>query len=338
MYSKEQIIAKILPEKSNVIQQEKGSVYAPVNIALCKYWGKRDSTLNLPMTPSLSISLAQKGSHFAFEVVDEKTDRLNLNGLAVDEQHDFYQRLFSFINLFRQNDEPHLNIDITSTIPIAAGLASSASGFASVVKGLNVLYGWQLSCSELSLLARLGSGSACRSLWDGFVEWQHGSRDDGMDSLGVPLDIVWPQLRIGLLLASGDKKSISSREAMAITKQTSPLYSLWPEQVAADLVMIKSALAEKDFTALGEASERNAIAMHATMLEAKPAISYSNAKTAAWMQQVWQLRLDNLPVYFTQDAGPNLKLLFLEENTADILQLFPNIEIIQPFSMKTISY
>ena len=172
-----------------------------------------------------------------------------------------------------------------------------------------------------------------RSLWNGFVEWQQGSRDDGMDSLGVPLDYKWPQLRIGLLLASSDKKSISSREAMAITKQTSPLYSLWPEQVATDLAMIKTALAEKDFTALGEASERNAIAMHATMLEAKPAISYSTAKTAAWMQQVWQLREDNMPVYFTQDAGPNLKLLLLEDSTDDILQLFPGVEIIEPFSV-----
>ncbi len=333
MYSKEQIIANVLAGKSNVVQQEKGAVYAPANIALCKYWGKRDRTLNLPMTPSLSISLAQKGSHFAFEVLNEEKDRVKLNGIAIDAQHDFYQRLFSFINLFRRNDEPRLNIDITSTIPIAAGLASSASGFASVVKGLNILYGWQLSCSELSLLARLGSGSACRSLWDGFVEWQHGSRDDGMDSLGIPLDLVWPQLRIGLLLASSDKKSISSREAMAITKQTSPLYSLWPEQVAADLAMIKTALAEKNFTDLGEASERNAIAMHATMLEATPAISYSNAKTAAWVQQVWQLRQDNMPVYFTQDAGPNLKLLFLEDRYTDILQLFPDVEIIKPFSV-----
>jgi diphosphomevalonate decarboxylase len=97
--------------------------------------------------------------------------------------------------------------------------------------------------------------------------------------------------------------------------------------------MIKSALAEKDFVALGQASERNAIAMHATMLKATPAISYSNAKTAAWMQQVWQLRQDNMPVYFTQDAGPNLKLLFLEDISSDILQLFPDVEIIEPFSM-----
>ncbi len=331
MYSKEQIIAQILTGKPNGVQLEKGAVYAPANIALCKYWGKRDSILNLPMTSSLSISLAQKGSHFAFEVVDEKTDCLNLNGQSIDAQHDFYQRLFSFISLFRHNGEPRLNIAITSTIPIAAGLASSASGFASVVKGLNELYGWQLSCSELSLLARLGSGSACRSLWDGFVEWQHGSRDDGMDSIGIPLEYKWPQLRIGLLLASSDKKSISSREAMAITKQSSSLYHLWPEQVATDLAMIKSALAEKDFIALGHASERNAIAMHATMLKAKPAISYSNAKTAAWVQQVWQLRVDNMPIYFTQDAGPNLKLLFLEDSTDDILQLFPEVEIIQPF-------
>lgn len=333
MYSKEHTITKILSGKSPVVQKEKGVVYAPANIALCKYWGKRDNVLNLPMTSSLSISLAQKGSHFAFEVADEKVDSLVLNGHSIDAQNDFYQRLFSFINLFRHNAQPRLNIRITSTIPIAAGLASSASGFASVVKGLNELYGWELNCSELSILARLGSGSACRSLWNGFVEWQQGTRDDGMDSLGVPLEYTWPQLRIGLLLASSDKKSISSREAMAITKQSSPLYPLWPEQVATDLALIKKAIIEKDFVALGEASEGNAIAMHATMLKATPSIVYSNTQTTAWKEQIWQLRRDNMPIYFTQDAGPNLKLLFLEESASDVLQLFPEVEIIDPFSV-----
>lgn len=332
MYSKEEFIAQVLAGKSQDIQTEKGSAYAPANIALCKYWGKRDALLNLPLTSSLSVSLAHKGSHFDFEVIDEKADRLSLNNHPVEASQDFYQRLFSFINLFRRHNEPRLNITVTSTIPIAAGLASSASGFASVVKGLNVLYDWQLSCRELSLLARLGSGSACRSLWHGFVEWQKGSRDDGMDSLGVPIDIVWPQLRIGLLLASSDKKSISSREAMAVTKQSSPFYALWPQQVETDLAAIKQALVKQDFCALGEASERNALAMHATMLTATPAVLYSNAQTISWMQQIWQLRKDHMAIYFTQDAGPNLKLLFLEENTADMVEIFPEMEIIQPFS------
>ncbi len=331
MYSKEYVIDQILSGKSKQIQLEKGTVYAPANIALCKYWGKRNRTLNLPMTSSLSIGLAQKGSHFAFEVLDEKLDRLMLNRTVVNDQDDFYQRLFSFINLFRTSSTPRLDININSTVPIAAGLASSASGFASVVKGLNALYGWQLNDSDLSILARLGSGSACRSLWSGFVEWQMGARDDGMDSLGLPLTCIWPQLRIGLLLASSEKKSISSRDAMALTKETSGFYALWPQQVSIDLTQIKKALVEKDFSTLGQTSERNALAMHATMLTATPSILYSTPQTTAWMQHVWQLRKDNVDVYFTQDAGPNLKLLFLEKDTENILQHFAEVEIIQPF-------
>ncbi len=333
MLNKVDVIARILAEKSRDICLEKGAVYAPANIALCKYWGKRDAQLNLPVTPSLSISLAEKGSHFAFEVIDADKDRLTLNGKTVTEDNDFYQRLFSFINLFRGVKAfPCLHVRINSTIPIAAGLASSASGFASVVKGLDALYGWQLTRSELSILARLGSGSACRSLWSGFVEWQQGIRDDGMDSLGIPLKTIWPQLRIGLWIISSEKKTISSREAMAITKQTSPFYTLWPQQVASDLAEIKTALTHKDFISLGEASERNALFMHETMLMATPSITYNTPQSIECRKQIWQLRRDHLPVYFTQDAGPNLKVLFLEENTRDVLQLFPQMEIIQPFA------
>lgn len=332
MLNKEDVIARILAEKSRNICLEKGAVYAPANIALCKYWGKRDAELNLPVTSSLSISLAEKGSHFAFEVIDADRDRLTLNEQPLIEDNDFYQRLFSFINLFRVKAFPCLHVRINSTIPIAAGLASSASGFASVVKGLDALFGWQLTRSELSILARLGSGSACRSLWSGFVEWQQGVRDDGMDSLGIPLDTVWPQLRIGLWIISSEKKTISSREAMAITKQSSPFYTLWPQQVANDLAEIKTALTHKDFIGLGEASERNALFMHKTMLMATPSITYNTPQSTECRKKIWQLRQDHLPIYFTQDAGPNLKVLFLEKNTTDVLQLFPQMEIIQPFA------
>ena len=247
MLTKQQIIATILAEKSQQIAKSQGKVYAPANIALCKYWGKRNSELNLPMTASLSISLAQKGSHFAYQVIDATEDGLFLNEKIVLSNHDFYQRLFSFIDLFRIDGYPRLQINITSTIPIAAGLASSASGFASVVEGLNELFGWQLQQRELSILARLGSGSACRSIWHGFVEWQLGVREDGMDSHGVALDCRWPEFHIGLLLASKEKKSISSREAMAITKQTSKLYHQWPAEVTRDLQEIKQGLKEKKF-------------------------------------------------------------------------------------------
>lgn len=157
--------------------------FAPANIALCKYWGKRDTTLNLPLTSSLSISLGKKGATCTVQLSDQLQDICILNGktLAVDSK--FSTRITQFLDLFRPCEKMFFHVNSQMNIPLAAGLASSACGFASLVLALNDFFGWKLSQQELSILARLGSGSACRSLVQGFVEWQAGLRADGMDSL-----------------------------------------------------------------------------------------------------------------------------------------------------------
>jgi diphosphomevalonate decarboxylase len=166
------------------------------------------------VTSSLSIALAEYGATVKFEIIEAALDEVTLNGNPVDPASSFMQRLVKFLNLFRARRPQSFRITIQSTVPIAAGLASSACGFASIVKALNQLYGWDLSLIQQSILARLGSGSACRSLWDGFVEWHKGERTDGMDSYAEPLNANWPELRLGLLLIDRKEKAISSREAM----------------------------------------------------------------------------------------------------------------------------
>ncbi len=332
MNPKQKTIDTLLQGRSTTIQNTSGRVYAPANIALCKYWGKRDADLNLPLTPSLSVSLGPKGSYFGFQMIEDKEHQINVNGIQIEKTSAFYQRLVSFLNLFPNAEQACLQIDIESTIPIAAGLASSASGFASVVKALNELYGWQLSLQELSILARLGSGSACRSLWPGFVEWQMGERADGLDSHGVSLPETWPEFRLGLHLISTQEKSISSREAMEITRKTARFFKLWPEQVEQDFKAIQNALSEKDFKALGQTAESNALALHAMMLNAVPAISYTQPHTLMAMQKIWALRAQGLALYFTQDAGPNLKLLFLEPDRETVLAHFPELDVVAPFA------
>lgn len=326
------VIKKILNNYFHQLPKHSvGKAFAPTNIALCKYWGKRNQELNLPVTSSLSISLGDRGATAELSVNSSNKDSIHLNGANVELSTSFGKRLVEFLNLFRNNNTPYLNITIQSNIPIAAGLASSACGFASIMQALNNLYGWELKPNELSILARLGSGSASRSIWQGFVEWDKGERDDGMDSYAHPITEKWSDLCIGLLILSHNEKGISSREAMQRTVATSPLYSAWAPKVDYDMKILKEAIKKHDFNQLGMTAESNAMTMHATMLSAWPSVIYCLPETLLAMRQVWQLRQEGLGVYFTQDAGPNLKLLFLKKDMGTIRSLFSNVEIIQLF-------
>lgn len=312
-------------------QREKGLAFAPTNIALCKYWGKRDLDLNLPMTSSLSIALPDKGALTTLTLRNEENDLIILNDKELAADSLFVKRISQFLDLFRPEKKWYLHIDIKMNIPVAAGLASSACGFASLVLALNDLFDWNLSKRDLSILARLGSGSASRSMWKGFVEWHAGVQSDGMDSYAAPLDFEWPDLHVGILSMSEKEKSISSRAAMQHTVDSSSLYASWPKKVARDLVILRQALQRKNFSLLGGTSESNALAMHATMLSSWPPVCYFLPETIAAMHQIWDLRRNGLEVYFTQDAGPNLKLLFLENDQNKVKEQFPQIEVVKLF-------
>lgn len=307
-----------------------GNAWAPSNVALCKYWGKRDIELNLPVTSSLSVSLGNKGT-FTRIKQEGTIDNYIVNGKPIGLACKFSKRLQKFLDLFRPHDAHYL-INIDTNVPIAAGFASSACGFASLVQALNQLYNWNLSKKDLSILARLGSGSACRSLFEGFVEWQKGESFDGMDSYSTKLEYIWPDLRIGALTISRQEKTISSSDAMQHTVNTSPLYHTWPKQVEQDLANIKLALARKDFLTLGQISENNALAMHTLMKAAQPPIIYALPETLKAMHKIQKLRTENIPVFFTEDAGPNLQLLFLAKYKSAVLHAFPELEIVSPFT------
>ncbi|MFI4955314.1 MAG: diphosphomevalonate decarboxylase [Gammaproteobacteria bacterium] len=304
----------------------------PANIALAKYWGKRNEELNLPITGSLSISLGKYGA--TTEIAQHSAgDLFLLNGNSIEPNSEFSTRLKLFLDLFRPYPEFYFTVKTQSKIPIAAGVASSAAGFAALTRALNVFFGWNLTDSMLSILARLGSGSACRSLWHGFVEWQPGTQEDGMDSFAKPIPSEWRDLRIGLLLFNIEKKAISSRKAMQQTVLSSPFYREWPQHVAKSIQALHQAISQQDFILLGKTAESNALAMHATMLTADPTICYWQPETVTGMQKVWHARNNGLPLYFTQDAGPNLKLLFLQEHSHVVKDIFPEVTIIDPWDL-----
>ncbi|MGD9153230.1 MAG: diphosphomevalonate decarboxylase [Gammaproteobacteria bacterium] len=324
------VVKKILNKQYGALPRNKeGEAFAPSNIALCKYWGKRDVNLHLPVTSSLSVSLGDKGVQTCITLSEGNCDVIKLNNEILEQDSVFAKRIIKFLNLFR--GDLYFAIETFNNIPVGAGLASSAAGFAALVCALDKLFGWGLDKKQLSILARLGSGSACRSLWQGFVQWHAGSAKDGMDSFAECLPYSWPDLTLGLLTLSTEIKSISSREAMQRTVNTSRYYKLWPDQVRDDLQSLIAAIKQQDFNLLGKTAEANAMAMHSLMLTSHPAILYSTSETIETIKQIWKLRSSGVNVYFTQDAGPNLILLFLKQDIAKIKQEFSQVEMVLPF-------
>jgi len=322
----ENLIRDLIPHSPPVTDH--ASAFAPSNIALCKYWGKRHEELKLPVTGSLSISLGTLGTRMELERAER--DQLWINGEEQAPEGNVASRFFEFVDRLRAPGCP-LACHGTNTVPTGAGLASSASAFAATVRALDRLHEWGLTETTMSILARIGSGSACRSVYEGFVEWQAGTREDGLDSYAIPLETAWPEFRVGLLTVSSAPKPVGSTEGMRRTMQTAPLYQAWPGQVARDLPLIRQAVREQNFPALGATAEQNAMSMHATMIGAWPPVIYWQPESVAALHRVRELRESGLEVYVTMDAGPNVKLLFLADTEAQLLQEFPSLQIVAPF-------
>ncbi|PTW51281.1 diphosphomevalonate decarboxylase [Rhodovulum kholense] len=307
------------------------SAAAPSNIALSKYWGKRDAGLNLPLNSSLSISLAEWGTTTRVEPAGDGTDAVWLNGERLAPETGFTRKVVAFADRFRRDQMLPLHVVTENTIPTAAGLASSASGFAALTRALAGSFGLDLTEDTLSMLARFGSGSATRSLWHGFARWERGTREDGTDSFARPLPEVWPEFRIAIVRVDTGPKSQSSRDGMGHTVATSPLFAGWPAQAEADCAAIEAAIKARDFIRLGELTEANALGMHATMIAARPALAYLKPESWQVLDRLWAARRDGLEAYATMDAGPNVKLIFLEDSTPRIAELFPDAAIVEPF-------
>lgn len=284
----------------------------PSNIALVKYWGKRPGNLNLPLVSSLSYTLDGYGSktHIA---LDEK-DSLILNGK--EKSGDEAKKTFAFLDLFRATSE-YYRVVSDNNIPTAAGVASSASGFAALTAAMIALKGWDVPLKEQSMLARLGSGSAARSFWNGIVLWHKGVREDGMDSYAEPVTLQTEPMAMAVLLLDQSQKKISSREAMKISLATSPLAAEWPARQQAHL---DAALKVKDLPSLGHIAEENAELMHELIRTGTPSVDFDLSETKEWKTRVRQWRGQGVPVWFTQDAGPNLKLLFPRASQKDITE------------------
>lgn len=297
----------------------KATAKAHTNIALIKYWGKRNEALILPTNNSLSLTL---DGFYTTTTVDFQEDLTSDTFMFNDKKETAgaFKRVTTFLDLVRSlsgKEKLYANVQSINQVPTAAGLASSASGFAALAAASTKALGLDLSDAELSRLTRQGSGSASRSIYGGFAEWEMGEKEDGSDSYAIP---VAPRehwdIRMAAVVLSSTMKKISSREGMKRTVETSPFYDGWIKSLPEDLNGIKEAIHAKDFTNVGEIAEANSLKMHATSLGAKPPFTYWLDSTVRVMQQVQEMREQGILAFFTMDAGPNVKVLYLPENEA----------------------
>jgi diphosphomevalonate decarboxylase len=293
---------------------------AGTNIALVKYWGKRDTALNLPATGSLSLTLQEMGTRTTvrFGSVeddgDRDADRVTFNGAPASDR--VRARISAFLDRVRARAgiTQRAEVITENSVPTAAGLASSASGFAALALAASRAAGLRLTPTELSELARLGSGSAARSIFGGFVEMARGVRADGRDAVAAPVasdvasEAAW-DLRLVVAVTAVGEKALGSTAAMDSTARTSPFYAAWVASSAGDLAEARAAIGARDLGRLGTVAERSALRMHATAMAAEPAILYWNAATLAAIHETRALRARGLAAYFTIDAGPHVKVL-----------------------------
>ncbi|HEY9724236.1 MAG TPA: diphosphomevalonate decarboxylase [Oscillatoriaceae cyanobacterium] len=284
---------------------------AHANIALVKYWGKRDEALHLPMNGSLSLTLdaLYTTTKVTFEPALSE-DRFVLDGQPAREAD--RAKVSAFLDRVRAlaNTRVRATVESANHVPTAAGLASSASAFAALAAASTRALGLSLDDEALSRLARVGSGSACRSIYGGFAEWRRGARADGLDSFAVPLASAehW-DLRMVVAVLEAGPKAVSSREGMRRTVASSVFYPGWLAGVEADLADARAAIAARDLDALGRVAEANALKMHATTLGATPPFTYWRGQTLVLLQAVAELRARGVGAYATIDAGPNVKVL-----------------------------
>jgi diphosphomevalonate decarboxylase len=279
---------------------------AQPNIALVKYWGKRDGERNLPAAGSLSLTLDTLWTKMSVELRNAaEADTLSVNG---SHNGAMLGRVSACLDRLLGPGRPKAAVASESNFPIAAGLASSSSAFAAHVMATSKAARLELDTLSLARLAGASSGSAARSLYGGIVELRAG--DDEIDVRSIAAAEDWPLCIVTAVTEAGPK-SVGSSEAMLRSAATSPFYRSWLERQDGDLGSAEKAVEERDFEKLGEVSEHNCLKMHSIMWTSRPAVVYWNKATLNAMETVRELKRSGVPVFFTIDAGPQVKAVCL---------------------------
>jgi len=303
---------------------------ASPNIALVKYWGNRDDLLRLPSNGSISMTLGglRTVARVAFDPA-ATVDTLLIDGKVAPPAA--RQRVAKHLDLVRAAAGHHLKarIDSSSNFPSGAGIASSASAFAAITMASAAACGLPLESAALSRLARRGSGSACRSVWGGFVEWLAGDEDESSYAIPLAPGEHWPLIDL-VAVVSQAPKSTGSTEGHRLAA-SSPLQSARVADTPRRLSACRRALLERDFAGLAEVVELDSLMMHAVMMTSSPALVYWEPSTLTVLHAVAEWRRQGHEVCATVDAGPNVHCLCVPGQASVIkskLQDLPGVDLV----------
>lgn len=292
------------------------------NIALIKYWGKSDSARNLPAVPSLSLTLDGLTTTTRVQFLEDlAADRVELDGALVSGREQ--ARVVALLERVRalRGFAHRALVESKNDFPTAAGLASSASGFAALALAASSAAGLSLSLEAVSALARQSSASAARSLFGGFASLLANSEH----AFQVAPVTHW-DLRLLVAVTEEGRKPLGSTEAMELTKRESPYYPAWVAYAPELYQAAERAVQQRQFDALGACMEQSTLMMHASMWATRPAIVFFTEATLAVVHRVRALRNEGLPCYFTIDAGPHVKVLVEAEHAAAVERELANMQ------------
>ncbi len=306
----------------------KATAVACANIAFIKYWGNRDAALRIPWNNSLSMNLdrATTTTSVAFE------DALPADIVVIDGQNargEGWERVVAHLDRVRTMADLQTPARVVSrnSFPVATGMASSASAFAALTLAAAAAAGLDLPEDELSRLARLGSGSACRSVPGGFVEWTAGTTHETSCARQIAPPGHWDLRDVVAVVSCAPKKVGSSRGHALAT--TSPFFQARLDQLRAQYAEIRQALLARDLETLGRIMEEEAISLHVIAMTSQPPIFYWLPATLAIMRAVQGWRAEGLPVYFTLDAGPNVHTICHADDADEVARRLANTGVVQ---------
>jgi diphosphomevalonate decarboxylase len=326
--NKSQIKAVLESIGSRKMENWKATAVAHPNIAFIKYWGNRDSELRLPDNGSISMNLGNLATRttVAFDKNLER-DNVSIQGRPADENGS--RRVSRHLDLLRERAGLawKARVESENSFPMGAGIASSASAFAALTLSAARALDLRLSEKELSMLARRGSGSACRSIPEGYVEWYAADRDAGSFAESFAAPDHWDLVDL-IAIVSAAPKRVSSEEGNRLAS-TSPFQRARVEDSARRLAVCRTAIQTKDFDLLAEAVEEDTRLMHSVMMTSHPAMFYWQGATIDLLQEIPNWRRVGLAVAYSVDAGPNVHCLCLPEAAEEIRRRLIGMDGIQ---------
>jgi diphosphomevalonate decarboxylase len=287
------------------------------NIAFIKYWGNRDNDLRLPVNGSISMNLDSLTTQTTVEIQpDLLSDKLIINGKGATRKAT--ERISVVVDLVRKlsNRSEYALVSTINNFPVGSGIASSASGFAALALAASTAYGLHLSEKDLSRLARRGSGSACRSVPSGFVEWQAGTSDNDSYASTIAPREHWDLVDLITIVDKSHKKT-GSTEGHQLA-YTSPFQHSRVEDAPRRLEICRQSLLERDFNSFAAIVELDCLMMHAVMMTSTPDLMYWKPATLEVIQKVTSLRGQGLPVCYTIDAGANVHIITMKANQSTV--------------------